>query len=188
MPRTLQIEGREVSARLVRWLGYRTGSTFVSRGSKISSPCQIGEGTRINGALIAKGKGNLIVGKHCAIGSDLRVITQNHDVEGFVVSMDLYRRVHGKPASVKIADVEIGNNVWIGDLVILLPGVRIGDGAVIGAGSVVTRDIQPFMIAAGNPAREIRSRWREGFQVAVGAEFWDQDSAEIEKSIRDFGL
>lgn len=52
--------------------------------------------------------------------------------------------------------IEIGSNVWIGGHVTVLPGVRIGDGAVIGAGSVVTRDIPPRVVAVGNPCRVIR--------------------------------
>ncbi len=51
----------------------------------------------------------------------------------------------------------LGDNVWLGTLVVMLPGVTIGKGAVIGAGSVVTQDVPPFAIAAGNPARVARS-------------------------------
>lgn len=54
--------------------------------------------------------------------------------------------------------VKIGNNVWIGAHSIILPGVNIGDGAVIGAGSVVTHSVKPFTVVAGNPARLIRNR------------------------------
>jgi len=52
----------------------------------------------------------------------------------------------------------IEDDVWIGSRVILLPGVRIGKGSIVGAGSVVTRDVEPYAIVAGNPARKIRSR------------------------------
>ena len=55
------------------------------------------------------------------------------------------------------ADVTIGNNVWIGGSVVITPGVHIGDCCVIGAGSVVTRDVPPYTLAAGVPARAIRS-------------------------------
>ena len=56
------------------------------------------------------------------------------------------------------APVVIGNNVWIGDRVIILPGVHIGNGTIIGAGSVVTRDIPPNSVAAGNPAKVLKNR------------------------------
>jgi acetyltransferase-like isoleucine patch superfamily enzyme len=52
----------------------------------------------------------------------------------------------------------IGRNAWIGMGSVILPGVRIGEGCVVGAGSVVTRDVEPFSVAAGNPARVLRSR------------------------------
>ncbi|GEN79713.1 hypothetical protein N867_16365 [Actinotalea fermentans ATCC 43279 = JCM 9966 = DSM 3133] len=58
------------------------------------------------------------------------------------------------------ADVVIGNDVWLGARVVVLPGVRVGDGAVVGAGSVVTKDVPPNAIAVGVPARVVS--WREG--------------------------
>jgi chloramphenicol O-acetyltransferase type B len=56
------------------------------------------------------------------------------------------------------APVTIGNDVWIGARVIVLPGVQIGDQAIVGAGAVVTKDVEPLAIVAGNPARVIRLR------------------------------
>ena len=58
-------------------------------------------------------------------------------------------------------ETKIGNNVWIGDSVIILPGVQIGDGAVIGAGSIVTKNIPPFAVAVGNPAKVIKFRFSQ---------------------------
>ena len=57
-----------------------------------------------------------------------------------------------------VEPVHIGNDVWIGRRVIILPGVTIGDGCVIGAGAVVAKDIPPFSIAVGNPCRVIKNR------------------------------
>jgi len=59
------------------------------------------------------------------------------------------------------SEVQIGNDVWIGHSAIILAGVTVGDGAVIGAGSVVTKDVQAYAIVAGNPARIIRYRFDE---------------------------
>jgi len=57
-----------------------------------------------------------------------------------------------------VGPMEIGRNSWIGMGSVVLPGVRIGEGCVVGAGSVVTRDLEDFTVAVGNPARAIRSR------------------------------
>lgn len=58
-------------------------------------------------------------------------------------------------------DVIIGSRVWIGFRAVILPGVKIGDGAVVGAGAVVTKDVEPFTIVAGNPAQKIGERNRD---------------------------
>jgi maltose O-acetyltransferase len=54
--------------------------------------------------------------------------------------------------------VEIGDDVWIGARAVLLPGVKVGDGAVIAAGAIVTKEVAPYTIVGGNPARVIKSR------------------------------
>ncbi|HKD97124.1 MAG TPA: CatB-related O-acetyltransferase [Micromonosporaceae bacterium] len=58
-------------------------------------------------------------------------------------------------------DTVVGNNVWLGMGTIVMPGIRIGDGAIVAAGSVVTSDVPPYAIAGGNPAREIRRRYTD---------------------------
>lgn len=80
----------------------------------------------------------------------------------FAPNVQIYAAYHPLDASTRIAGpelaspVSIGNNVWIGGAAIVLPGVTIGDNTVIGAGSVVTRDVPPNVVAAGNPSRVIR--------------------------------
>lgn len=85
--------------------------------------------------------------------------------------------------------VTIGHDVWIGRNVIVLPGVGIGHGAVIGAGSVVTRDVEPYAIVAGNPARLIRHRFAPDVVARLlRAAWWDlaeRDLARHAIDIRD---
>jgi serine acetyltransferase len=70
--------------------------------------------------------------------------------------------------------VEIGNDVWIGDRTILVSGAKIRDGCVIGAGSVVTKEIPPYTIAAGSPARIIRPRFpKQIIQQLFKLELWN---------------
>lgn len=76
----------------------------------------------------------------------------------------------------------IGNDVWIGTNAMIKPGLTIGDGAVIGMGAVVTKDVGPYEIWAGNPARMIRKRFDEDtIEKLLVAKWWEKEEAEIEK-------
>lgn len=85
--------------------------------------------------------------------------------------------------------VVIGSDVWIGYRAILLQGVTIGHGAVIGAGAVVTRDVEPYSIVAGQPARHLRFRFEDELRAALlASEWWTRDDATLAacaKAIRD---
>ncbi len=99
----------------------------------------------------AKIYGRCTIGDHVMMGEDCTIITRNHRFDITDVPMMEQGFLEERPVS-------IGNDVWIGDRVIILPGVQVGDGCVIGAGSVVTHDLPAYSIAAGNPAKVIRSR------------------------------
>jgi maltose O-acetyltransferase len=106
----------------------------------------LGARSVINHGCLLDGRGFPIhIGADVSIGPEAAILTLGHD-----------------PRSPDFADrggpVSIGNHVWIGYRAIVLPGVTIGAGAVVGAGSVVTRDVPPFAIVAGNPARQIGKR------------------------------
>jgi chloramphenicol O-acetyltransferase type B len=76
--------------------------------------------------------------------------------------------------------ISIGNDVWLGRSVIVLPGVTIGDGAVVGAGSVVTKEVPPYAIVAGNPARLIRYRFSELLRSRLmSVRWWDLNEGEL---------
>ena len=77
-------------------------------------------------------------------------------------------------------DTIIGNDVWLGQNAVILPGVHIGNGAIIGANSVVGSDIPPYAVAVGNPAREIRKRFDdELIQLLQEYKWWDKSIEEI---------
>lgn len=90
---------------------------------------------------------SITIGSNCMLGA-----------ECLVIDSDFHELPLGSGKPIKTAPVEIGSNVFIGTRTIILKGVRIGDSAVIGAGSVVTSEIPAGCIAAGNPARVIRTR------------------------------
>ncbi len=108
---------------------------------------RIGDNVFINTGLLILGGGLVTIGSDCLIGPDVRLYTPNH-------AMDPHVRREGWERALPIT---LGSNVWIGGSVVVCPGVTIGDNAVVGAGSVVTKDIPPGVLAAGNPARVIRS-------------------------------
>lgn len=108
----------------------------------------------------------LIMGKFCSVGGGVELIFGgNHRVD-WVTTYPFSALSHFWPEASHIVghpagqgDIRIGNDVWIGLKAMILPGVTIGDGAAIAAGSVVTRDVPPYAIAGGNPARVIRFRF-----------------------------
>ena len=85
---------------------------------------------------------------------------------------------------VKNPRIIIGNDVWIGQNVTVMPGVHIGDGAIIGTNSVVAKDIPPYSIAVGNPCRIVRKRFDdELIELLLKLRWWDKSIEEIESLI-----
>lgn len=100
---------------------------------------------------------NAVIQRHITIGNDVMmgrdviIMTNSHETSSVSILMRLQGARDVRP-------VIIGNDIWIGSRVIILPGVKIGDGSIIGAGSVVTRDIEPYSVVGGVPARLIKKR------------------------------
>lgn len=83
--------------------------------------------------------------------------------------------------------VTIGNDVWIGHAVVVLPGVTVGDGAVLGAGAVVSKDVSPYTIVGGVPARSIKERFpAEVRERLVRLAWWDWTHEQIGRAVPDF--
>ncbi|WP_114952019.1 type B chloramphenicol O-acetyltransferase [Sphingosinicella terrae] len=82
------------------------------------------------------------------------------------------------------ADTVIGHDVWIGSEAIVMPGIRIGHGAVIGTRAVVTRDVEPYAVVAGNPARAIRKRFDEKrIAMLLEIEWWNWPVSQLEEAM-----
>lgn len=117
-------------------------STAINQGFYCSAPnIEVGEHTGL-GNLYIRAVGKVKIGHHCSFSYNNMILTGTHDYADFST-------VIAKP-------VTIGDNVWVTSNVTILPGVNIGSNTVIGAGSVVTKDIPSGVFAAGNPCRVIR--------------------------------
>lgn len=122
-----------------------------------------GEITAVNGAQVYVGD-ETYIGNYCNIRSDDRIVIGNKCyIAQFVSIIDGGYEFRSKGiilsrSNCNTSPVIIGNNVWIGVGAIILPGVKIGNGAVIGGGSVVTKDVDAFAVVAGNPARLLKYR------------------------------
>ena len=102
----------------------------------------------------AKIYGECHIGAFVMMGTDVTVITRNHRFDRIDIPMMRQGFEEEKP-------VYIGDDVWIGDRVIILPGVHIGNGCIIAAGSVVTKDVAPYTVVGGVPAHFIKERFSE---------------------------
>jgi len=132
----------------------------------------------------------LIIGKFCSIATGVRFLMNggNHQVTTFS-SYPFSIFGHGwEPAAPTSwphkGDTHVGNDVWIGYRATIMPGVTIGDGAVIGSMSVVAGDVPPYAIVGGNPARVIRARFDEATVARLLAlRWWDWDVERITRKV-----
>jgi virginiamycin A acetyltransferase len=146
---------------------------WVAFGSHVESGTSLGHHTRINGPVSIRGKGRATIGPFCALGRRVTILTENHATALPNMQFNLHRKLRLPPdALVAGADVSIGPACWIGDGATILAGVDVGTGAVLAAGCVVSRDVAPFSIVAGVPAREIRRRCSEEVAAVLSESKW----------------
>lgn len=116
-------------------------------GVRVFNPrgIKIGEGTIIGYGTFIDGRDSVTIGNHTDIASEVMIYSSEHDINDLEFSAIL-------------APVTIGNYVFIGPRAIIMPGIKIGDGAIVAAGAVVTKDVAPFAVVGGVPAKEIGER------------------------------
>lgn len=131
----------------------------AGRGSVIAAPHQLTVGNNVSVGPYSVVQVNGTIGDWTLIGMYVQIVGKNdHAIDEIGKPIRLSTRVGDRPAQ-KYDAVDIGKDVWIGASAIVLSGVTIGMCSVVGAGSVVTKDIPPFSIAVGNPARVIGHRF-----------------------------
>ena len=134
----------------------------------------------------------LIIGKFCSIACGAKFLfnSANHTLNSLsTFPFPIFPEVWDESMPVTDAwdnkgDIVIGNDVWIGYEAVIMAGVHIGDGAIIGTRAVVTKDVPPYTIVGGIPAKKIRSRFDDKtINLLQQLKWWDWDSAKIGKNI-----
>jgi virginiamycin A acetyltransferase len=134
----------------------------------------------------------LIIGKFCALARDIKFIMNgaNHKLDGFsTYPFQIFSNGWEKvtPQSEELpykGDTVIGNDVWIGYEAVMMPGVQVGDGAIIAAKSVVVGDVSPYTIVGGNPAKLIRPRFEDDvIQALLEVAWWNWDIEKITRNL-----
>lgn len=129
----------------------------------------------------------LIIGKFCMIASGVQFIMNggNHLTDSIstypfsIFGEDWANAMEGKSYPYK-GDTVIGNDVWIGSNATIMPGIKIGDGAIIATNSTVTKDVEPYTIVGGNPAKPIRKRFsEEQIKILLKLKWWDWNIEKI---------
>lgn len=176
----------------------------VITDSEFGAYTEIGKGSRIAFSEIGDYSycdrfadiANASVGKFSNIASFTRIGATDHPLDTAACHHFLYRSAdywddaqmdHAFFAHRKSRRARIGHDTWIGHGAMIKPEVTLGDGAVVAAGAVVTRDVDPYDIVAGTPARSIRRR--QPVAIAdrlIGLAWWDWDHAALRKGLEDF--
>jgi len=134
----------------------------------------------------------LIIGKFCMIASDVTFIMNgaNHLTNSItsypfaIFGHDWSDAMEGKSYPTK-GDTIIGNDVWIGYNSTIMPGVKIGDGAIIATNSTVTKDVEPYTVVGGNPAKEIKKRFTENeINKLLKIRWWNWSIEKITKNVK----
>ena len=133
------------------------------------------------------------IGSFCSLGANVRIGGAAHPMDRVSTSQVFI----DEPNSLKVRftprpyngskKTVIGNDVWIGDNVLVKGGIQVGTGAVLGMGSVVTKDVPPYAVVAGNPAKIIRHRFGPDIvEALLQSEWWTLPEKELEKAAQSF--
>jgi acetyltransferase-like isoleucine patch superfamily enzyme len=152
----------------------------------------IGDYTYGEPGIIDLGRAKLTIGKFCAISAGVVIFMGAEHRTDWVSTYPFSDpsvpewgalQIYGHPTTK--GNVTIGNDVWIGSCVTILSGVTVGDGACIGTNAVVARNVLPYCIVAGNPAREIRYRFdAPTINALLAIKWWDWPIEKIRENIK----
>ena len=154
----------------------------IGKKSRVHYSCNVDKYCKI-GSYTFIAKNTLItsssIGNYCSIGPNVKIGLGEHSLENFststVFSDNPFKELTSSPCEIK-------NDVWIGTGAVILRGVKVGNGVVIGANAVVTKDIPDYAVAVGVPAKILKFRLNKDLQDYLNkTEWWNKNPAEIKK-------
>lgn len=181
----------------------KKGKSHISLNAKIRGKVEIHDnvkicrGCRIEGFVIIDRYatinenveiiGDVYIGKYTAIARNSVIQAIDHYKHYPCIQARFFKELTGNKLKRVRKRVHIGNDVWIGTRTIILKGVNIGDGAIVGAGAVVTKDVQPYEIVGGSPAKHIGWRFPEHIRKQLlEIKWWNWDDKKIERNKKFF--
>ena len=175
---------RRLKVRLANWRGQEPPLDLTAGHYP---QYEIGRGTYGCPRLFGyRNDGGLKIGAYCSIAADVGIFLggEHHPEWVTTYPFGALWHEHDHPEQPKSrGDVVIGNDVWIGREAVIMSGVTIGDGAVVGAGALVAKNVPPYTIVGGNPARPIRMRFPEDVVARLLAlRWWDWPDERIRRA------
>lgn len=156
---------------------YIEGNIAINRYTSLWGP---------NLTLIGRKEG-ITIGSFCSIARNVSIQEDSHNpnrITTYFVEKNVLGLPLDKQANISKGSIAIGNDVWIGAGAQILSGVKISDGAIIGAGAIVTKDIPPYAIVVGNPAKVVKFRFDEAkIKYLLDLKWWEWSIDKIEKNI-----
>jgi len=185
-PLLLRLAGSgRLTGRCIGWAARCEGGEFFSATARdiLASRFGVTIGAYSYGGCFAPGAfpAGVTVGRYVSVASGVRVFVRNHPFERLSMHPFFYNASLGfvERDTIESGSLVVGHDAWLGERAIILPGCsRIGIGAVVGAGAVVTKDVPDFAIVAGNPARILRKRFDDGVVAAILQSRWWERTAE----------
>lgn len=190
----------KVKATFISRMDYMTtfeGKNRVGRGSVVLNS-SFGYGSYIGNNCIIT---HTTIGRFCSIASDVELVTGTHPTKEFVSTHPSFFSLHSPTGETFVKEcrfdehrttskgfsLEIGSDVWIGHNVKILEGVTIGHGAIVAAGSLVTKNVPAFAIVGGVPAKLIRYRFTDGeISALLKIKWWELPVDTIKNKAQDF--